>query len=172
MSSQDSAESKYTIEIANEQSEFDIDEERIREAITHTLEQESVVAADISVAVIDNEQIHELNRRYLSHDYATDVLSFLLDETGPETARNAEGPRGAGKSIEGELIVSSEMASQVAKEYRWSPHDELLLYIVHGLLHLCGYDDLSESEQRIMRQREREVLAHWNLTPHYQDQGA
>ena len=164
--------STYTIEIANEQSEFDIDEDQICGAITYTLEQEAVVAADISVALIDNEHIHELNRRYLSHDYATDVLSFLLEETVPETTRAEGEPRGAGKSIEGELIVSTEMAAQVAQEYRWSPQDELLLYIVHGLLHLCGYDDLSESEKRIMRQREREVLSHWNLTPHYQDHDA
>jgi len=42
------------------------------------------------------------------------------------------------------------------------------LYLVHGLLHLCGYDDLTESEQQIMRARERDILQNWSLTPHYE----
>ena len=59
------------------------------------------------------------------------------------------------------------MAAQRAAEYQWTPHEELILYLVHGLLHLCGYDDLTPAERRIMRAREKEILAYWNLTPHY-----
>ena len=162
-----STETRYKVEIANEQDAFDVDESKVQEAIEHTLAQERVVGADISVALIDNEQIHELNVRYLSHDYPTDVLSFLLEEDGPDMAPPPDQPRGTGKTIEGELIVSCEMAAHVAAEYHWSPQDELLLYIVHGLLHLCGYDDLSDHEQKIMRKRECEILSHWGLSPHY-----
>jgi probable rRNA maturation factor len=59
------------------------------------------------------------------------------------------------------------MAKQLAAKYRWKPLDELTLYVVHGLLHLCGYDDRSSKELALMRQRESEMLAEWNLSPHY-----
>ncbi len=69
--------------------------------------------------------------------------------------------------IEGEVIVSAEMALEMAAQYHWQGSDELCLYLVHGLLHLCGYDDLSPEEQIVMRRRERDILQFWNLTPHY-----
>ncbi len=68
-------------------------------------------------------------------------------------------PCGAGRCIDGEVLVSAEMAVQMAARFGWSSRDELTLYLVHGLLHLCGYDDLSPTERRLMRQREREILA-------------
>ncbi len=67
--------------------------------------------------------------------------------------------RGAGRRIDGEVLVSAEMAVQMSARFGWSPRDELTLYLVHGLLHLCGYDDLSPAERRLMRQRERTILA-------------
>jgi probable rRNA maturation factor len=68
-------------------------------------------------------------------------------------------PRSAGRGIDGEVLVSAEMAVQMADRFGWSPRDELTLYLVHGLLHLCGYDDLSPAERRLMRERERAILA-------------
>ncbi len=67
--------------------------------------------------------------------------------------------------LEGELIVSTETALREAAAHGWTPADELLLYVVHGLLHLCGYDDLTDDARPVMRAREREVLAGWQLVP-------
>ena len=105
----------------------------------------------------------------MQHDYETDVLSFLLEsELDPSSLPiPKDAPRGTGQRIDGEIIVSAEMAQQMAAKFRWQPLDELTLYVVHGLLHLCGYDDLSAKEKTVMRKRERDVLALWNLTPHY-----
>ena len=130
---------------------------------------EQCVSASISIAIVDNETIHDLNIRYLQHDYPTDVLSFLLEEEiAPDSLPIPKSsPRGYGKRIEGEIILSSEMAKQMATKYRWKPLDEVTLYVVHGLLHLCGYDDMTRKEQSSMQQREREVLAQWDLSPHY-----
>jgi probable rRNA maturation factor len=165
MPDSDEPDGPYLIEIADQQHCLELNEELLRDAVQHVLAAEQVRRAEISVALVDNRTIRPLNRQYLGHDYDTDVLSFLLDAY-PEELPSA-GPRGAGREIEGEVIVSVEMASSTALDYHWSPHDEVLLYLVHGLLHLCGYDDLSEGEQRVMRAREREILLHWNLTPHY-----
>lgn len=158
----------YEIEISNEQGQLELSPDWLREIVHETLTQEQVRAASISVAVVDNATIWRLNRRHLQHDYPTDVLSFLLD-SDPEQPSTA-GLRGAGRSLEGEVIVSAEMALQTAAQYHWRGADELCLYLVHGLLHLCGYDDLTPAEQLIMRGRERDVLRHWNLIPHYAEE--
>lgn len=85
-------------------------------------------------------------------------MSFLLDCDGGED-NASKNLRGSGKTIDGEIIVSSEYAARLAPEFGWRPLDELTLYIIHGLLHLCGYDDLTDEELPIMRRREREVLS-------------
>lgn len=164
----------YQIDLCNSQERFEVDETFLEEVARRTLEDERVASAVISVALMDNAAIHELNRQYLGHDYETDVLSFLLECQAPDEplTGDAPAPRGAGKRIEGEVILSVEMAAQLAEEFRWSIRDETVLYLVHGLLHLCGYDDLTPTEKRVMRARERDILRLWGLTPHYADQEA
>lgn len=162
---------EYRVEIANSQAGVEIDEGFLREVVSRTLAEEGVVRADISVAIVDDPTIHDLNRRHLAHDEPTDVLSFLLSgdagEPGADQRGSASGCRGAGKSLEGEVIASAETALRRAPDFAWSPHDELVLYIVHGLLHLAGYDDLTPAEKRLMRRRERAILALWGLAPRY-----
>ena len=149
----------YEIEIADNQDCLTIDEEFVRTIVRQTLQTEQVSSATISVAIVDNAQIHELNRQYLNHDYETDVLSFLLEESiDPTAQQRPDALRGAGKTIDGEVIVSTEMAIDMAADYSWDAMDELTLYIVHGLLHLCGYDDLTVDELLIMRARECHVF--------------
>lgn len=149
----------YEIEIADNQECLTIDEDFVRSIVRRTLQTEQVSSATISVAIVDNSQIHELNRQYLNHDYETDVLSFLLEASRDESlSSEPDSPRGAGKTIDGEVIVSSEMAIDMAADYSWAAMDELTLYIVHGLLHLCGYDDLTAEELPVMRARECHVF--------------
>ena len=154
----------YKIEIANTQDHLPIDEALLKEVAGKTFEKERVAAASVSIALVDNDAIRELNKRYLDHDDVTDVLSFLLEcESGTspsQQSQEGEGPslRGAGKRIEGEVVISAETAVQRAKEFRWTPQEELVLYLVHGLLHLVGYDDRSPMERRLMRQRERSIM--------------
>lgn len=75
--------------------------------------------------------------------------------------------RAAGAAIEGEIIASAEMAVSMAADGKWSAEAELTLYIVHGLLHICGYDDLTPEEKCIMRARERAILSELGLTAIY-----
>ncbi|WP_339731947.1 rRNA maturation RNase YbeY [uncultured Gimesia sp.] len=153
---------QFQIKIQNSQNHISIDEAQLEEAACFLLQSEKVNQADISLAIFDNPTVRELNQQYLAHDYDTDVLSFLLDcQTDPEL--QIPDLRGAGKTLEGEVIVSAEMAVALAEKYQWSAENELLLYVVHGLLHLCGYDDLSEDELQLMRAREQQVFDHWGL---------
>jgi len=115
------------------------------------LEGEGILNAQISIALVDDSTIRRINKRHLDHDWATDVISFLL--SNPED-----------KELTGELVVSAEMAFETAHELGVDPASELALYVVHGLLHLCGYGDSSESEIRRMRRREDEVLLREGFT--------
>lgn len=81
---------------------------------------------------------------------------------GLSTSNRAEGYQ-----IEGEVIVSAEYADQMAGEGGWTAMDELTLYVVHGILHICGYDDLTTDEKTIMRQREVAVMKSLGLVPRY-----
>jgi probable rRNA maturation factor len=81
----------------------------------------------------------------LNHDYPTDVLSFLLERND--------------NRLEGEIIVSADTALSAAPRYGWSAGDELLLYVIHGALHLVGYDDQTPEAQAEMRRHEAAILA-------------
>ena len=135
------------IEIANLQSSVSIDPRRLRRAVRMVFADAGMRAGEISVAVVDDRRIRDLNRNYLAHDYATDVLSFLLESAGPR------GP------ITGEIIASGETAAREAPRYGWSAADELLLYTLHGALHLAGHDDRTARQAAAMRRAEGEYLA-------------
>lgn len=139
------------IEIANEQSALDVDEERLRAAAGEILADAGYEAGELSVAVVDDPTIHLLNRKHLDHDYPTDVLSFLLEE-------------GDGR-LEGEVIVSADTAQTNASEYGWSAADELLLYVVHGVLHLVGHRDKADDETAAMREAEAKYLRRVGVEP-------
>lgn len=126
----------FSVAIANEQQLLAIDEQLLVRAVEDVLADSTVRTAEISIAVVDDPTIHRLNVEFLEHDYPTDVLSFALEES--ET------------HLEGELIVSTDTASREAAEAGWAPHDELLLYVIHGTLHLVGYLDAEADERREM----------------------
>src|SRR5436305_965119 len=117
----------------------------MREVARAVLEGEGAADAEISLAFVDNATIHSLNKRFLNHDEPTDVLSF------PMSGRGA-------KVFEGELVMGAEVAQAQAQERGHDVGVELALYVIHGLLHLCGYDDRDEKDSKRMRQRERHYL--------------
>ena len=152
---------QFEIDISDQQSLLAVPLERLREVIDRVLTEESIEAAQISLALVDDSAIHRINREFLGHDYPTDVISFHLN---PES--DIESPQGSEvKQLEGELVVSTETALREAHAHGWTAEDELILYVVHGLLHLCGYDDLNDQARPVMRQRERHMLALLQLTP-------
>lgn len=161
--------SPFEIDVANSQRHIQLSRKFIRDAASATLHAEKVATARISVALVDDRTIHEINRQYLQHDYPTDVISFLLDCEIPANTHSGlrKTPRGRGLSIDGEIIISTETAKRTAPNFNWTPQDEAVLYLVHGLLHLVGYDDLSPEELAVMRRRERAILKLLNLTPTY-----
>jgi probable rRNA maturation factor len=160
----------FAVHIHNAQEAVAIDETFLREVVVHTLQTENVEHAEVSVAIVDDAAIHGLNRRFLDHDEPTDVLSFALDDAEPAGSRGFDKSLGSSsKQIDGEIVLSAETARRRGAEFGWSPTDEIVLYLVHGLLHLAGHDDQTPEDRIAMRTRERAVLAHWGLSPRYDE---
>jgi probable rRNA maturation factor len=134
------------VEISDTQTHLAVDHEALAQLVRATLASEGVDRASISVAMVDDATIHTINRRHLDHDWPTDVISFGLSDPDDD-------------ALIGELVVSAEMAATTARTAGVPAWDELALYLVHGLLHLCGHDDSTPDARRAMRQREGEVLA-------------
>jgi probable rRNA maturation factor len=138
------------VELSDTQSHSDATPEELVRLAQRTLAREGHNRGSVSIALVDDAAIHELNRRHLGHDFPTDVLSFLLSEAEEE--------------FSGAVVISAETAVRLAKEAGVAPLNELALYLVHGLLHLCGYDDQNVAAQARMRAREHEILAAEGLT--------
>jgi probable rRNA maturation factor len=142
---------RIDVEVSDTQKHLAVDPGFLATLARRVLAAEGVAAGAVSIAVVDDATIHAVNRRHLAHDWPTDVLSFRLSD--------ADDP-----VLGGELVVSAERAAAVARRFAVDPHAELALYVVHGLLHLCGYDDLAASDTAAMRRREGEILATEGLT--------
>lgn len=138
------------VEVNDAQRSLQVNRETIAAIVRGALAAEGVCSAAISVVVVDDATIRELNRRHLGHDWPTDVISFVLSDGGDAV-------------VQGELIVSTEMAVSTAEEAGVRASDELALYLVHGVLHLCGYDDVDAAGRDMMRRREGEILTSLGL---------
>jgi probable rRNA maturation factor len=141
--------------VENRTGEIAVDARRVRAAVKASLRLGGIEDGEVSVVVVDDLAIHELNRRHLGHDYPTDVLSFEIER---EDVR-----------IEGDIVVSADTALRMAARFGWSAADELLLYVVHGALHLAGFDDVAPGRRTAMRAAEKIVLARFGLVPRYDD---
>jgi len=113
--------------------------------------------AEISLVFVDDEYIHELNLQYRGVDSPTDVLSFAMLE-GETVAGDEE------EVILGDVVISMQAAQRQAAGYGHSFRREIAYLTVHGVLHLLGFDHGQEDEQKIMRAKEEEVLACFDLT--------
>jgi rRNA maturation RNase YbeY len=102
---------------------------------------------------VDDEQLLEINRRFLDHDYYTDIITF-----------NYAGP---GKPVEGELYISIDRVRENAADLGINVEEELLRVILHGVLHLAGHDDASEVERKAMQRLENKYISvirsTWNM---------
>jgi probable rRNA maturation factor len=138
------------VAIATPQETVPIDRALMRQTVRTVLEGEGKTDAEISLAFVDNATSRQLNQRYLGHDEPTDVLSFPLSEC-------------KGGQLSGELVVGAEVAQAQAESRGHDVQAELALYVIHGLLHLCGYDDKTLAATVDMRERERYYLRQLGL---------
>lgn len=116
--------------------------------------------AELSVTFVTNERIQEVNREYRDKDQPTDVISFALEEMseGELEIVGSDQPR-----VLGDIIISIPRAREQAEEYGHSFMRELGFLSVHGLLHLLGYDHMTDSEEKVMFTKQKEILNNYGL---------
>jgi probable rRNA maturation factor len=107
---------------------------------------------DVSISLVDNDEIRDLNRTYRGVDSPTDVLSFPMLE-GEDNIKILDMPL-----MLGDIVISLERAREQCKDYGHSFEREAGYLTAHGMLHLMGYDHQTEEDKKIMRQKEECVL--------------
>ena len=135
-----------TAAVANRQRRVRVSTRRLRATAMAALSALGRADRDVHVSVVDDPAIRRLNARYLRRRATTDVLAFDLRAPGPSR-------------LLGEVIVCADTARRQAKRVGVSVALELDLLVVHGLLHLAGWNDHEPREARLMHEREREILA-------------
>ena len=138
------------VSVASPQEIVPLDYQGLKAAARTVLEGEGVAEAKVTLAFVDNPHIHRLNKQFLNHDEPTDVLTFPYS------------PPGAAK-LEGEVVIGVEVATEYAADRGHEVGLELVLYVVHGCLHLCGYSDTDDASSAEMRVKEREYLTKLGL---------
>lgn len=141
-------ESPLTIE--QEHPSRHVDAERLTRLIHHVLAGEGCTLHYLGIVLTDHETVLDLNRTYLDHDYPTDVLSFsLLDEAPAGDAPTV---------IDGEVYVDLDTAAERHEEFGATFEEEAFRYVVHGLLHLAGYEDDTPARKEAMHALEDRYL--------------
>ena len=135
-----------------------VDDIRLETTVSETLRRHEIPEPiEVGLVITDDREVAELNRRYRGKQGTTDVLSFpQYDESGSD--EDFVSPPDGLNSL-GEVIVSYPQAERQAQEHGHSTEQEVTFLIVHGLLHLLGYDHEVESEAAVMREQESVALA-------------
>ena len=122
--------------------------EKIRLWILATIKQEKKKAGDISYVFCSDEYLLEINKEHLNADYLTDVITFDFTEKN---------------QVSGDIFISVDRVKENAKLYEQKYYQEMLRVILHGVLHLCGYKDKTDDEEKQMREKEDYYLQKFEL---------
>jgi len=136
------------VSVASPQELVPLEYQRLKECAHAVLAGEGIKEAKVTLAFVDDATIAGLNQRFLQHDGPTAVITF---------------PYSQGKKLEGEVVIGVEVARREAAERGHDVNTELCLYVIHGVLHLCGYDDRTDRDVSEMRKKERAYLKQLNL---------
>lgn len=138
---------------------IEVNKELIEKVISESLKYENISDnCEVSVTIVDNEDIHQINLKHRGIDRATDVLSFPLIDFKKESL-----PTYGSKIYLGDIIISIERAIEQANEYGHSIDREVGFLTAHSMLHLLGYDHMVENEEKVMFKKQEEILNNLNL---------
>ena len=122
------------------------DWKNIKKIIEEVISKEKKVSGDLNFIFTNDKHLVDINRKFLNRNYFTDVISFDYS---------------SGKIISGEVYISTETVKNNSINYKVSYREEIFRVLIHGVLHLCGYDDKSETEVRRMRRMEDYWIKIW-----------
>ena len=131
--------------------------ETVKKVLLGAIEKEKLKDVSFNLIIVDNSYIHELNKAYRNIDREPDVITFALEDENsvvlPDNMR-----------ILGDIYISIDKAKEQSKEYGHSLLRELSFLAVHGFYHLLGYDHQTKEEEKIMFQKQEEVLESYDIS--------
>jgi len=135
------------VHVENLQEALPVDADRVERLVRFVLEREER-SGEISICFVDDERIAQLHGEFLDDPTPTDVITFPFSEDDS-------------RPLEGEIVISSGAALRQSGDHGTTPLSELHLYVIHGLLHLTGYDDLNEEDSLKMQAAQDRYLHAW-----------
>jgi probable rRNA maturation factor len=133
------------IAISNKQRARKLNVRLLEQIAEATLEELGIEKRELGIVIVDAKKMASLNQKFLGHEGPTDVITFDYSEKGDATLR-------------GEIFVCVAEAERQAKEFGTTRHAELVRYVVHGILHLAGHDDLQAAARKKMKAAEGRLV--------------
>lgn len=133
----------------------DIDVSEVSDVLNFACKHLKIENPLLNVVIVDNEKIREINRDYRNKDAVTDVISFAFEEVKDVDYEDVR--------FLGEIYISYERCKEQAKDFGHTVRREFCYLAVHGLLHLLGYDHMTEEDKKVMRALEEEILNEYDI---------
>jgi probable rRNA maturation factor len=137
--------------IANRQRTKKINTQLLKKIVGALFAELKIAEAELGINLVGAREMTLLNETFLQHEGATDVITF-------DHAEKRKAESGKRKNLHGELFVCVDVAVAQAKEFKTNWQSETIRYIVHGVLHLCGHDDLKPDLRRKMKREENRLM--------------
>lgn len=132
--------------IYDQQKAILLDQERLKKKVTLLVDYLRISTNEISFHFVDKKVITDLHKKYFDDPTETDCITFPISDDGSDY------------HILGEIFICTDVAIEYAKKNEIDPQDEVLLYMIHGLLHLIGYDDIDKKDRTDMRKKEKSCM--------------
>ena len=122
---------------------FELESTKFNQKISYLIDNEGFIKKEITIVLCSDSHLLKMNKEHLNHDYFTDIITFLFNTKN---------------QISGDLFISVDRIKDNAERFKVSFDKELERVIYHGVLHLCGYDDKTDDEISVMREKEKYYL--------------
>ena len=126
-----------------------IDKRQVHKLVASLKKEFELSISFLSISFINSKELREINKKYLKHDYETDVIAFNYSEKQ--------------KDIDGEILISFEKAKINARTFNVNYGTELLRLVIHGMLHFLDFDDKDEKSKKNMKQTENKLINKYNF---------
>jgi rRNA maturation RNase YbeY len=133
---------KLSINVFNVSSFKYLPKKRIFEAVNSVFEANKIKEGNLNLIICSDEFIHDLNKKYLEHDYPTDVITFIIED----------------EPLDAEIYISADTALKQSVEYNVTLRNEILRLAIHGSLHIAGFEDNTDEERKMMGLEEDKFL--------------
>lgn len=138
------------LKIFSSEKKYKINKRRVHKLVHYLKQELNFSILSLPINFISSGHITVINRKYLKHNYSTDIITFNYSENT--------------RNIDGEIFISVDDAEENSKKYKNSLAEEFLRLVIHGILHLVGYDDMNSKDYKIMKKYENELLNKYKIT--------